>query len=164
MRNIDDFFLIADNAGVRLEIIDGLPVWEALPNLTHQEAIDRIRQTFQGPGGAGDACGCLHYADLHIKFPDGSDMRPDISVFCKRPCETESAVTEVPKAVIEILSKGYEKKDLDLGPPFYLAQGVQDVIVHDPYTGMVRHFDGSGVRGYQSPIGLSLHCGCHVTV
>ena len=42
MPNIDDLFKIADEAGVRLEIIDGLPTWEALPNLTHQEAVDRF--------------------------------------------------------------------------------------------------------------------------
>jgi Uma2 family endonuclease len=164
MPDIDDFFQIADNAGVRLEIIGGLPVWEALPNLTHQEAIDRIRQNLKGPDEKNAACACLHYADLHIKFPDGSDKRPDISIFCKRPSESETAVTDVPEAVIEILSKGYEKKDLELGPPFYLAQGVKDIIVHDPYTGMVRHIDCAGTRDYQSSINLRLHCGCQVTI
>jgi Uma2 family endonuclease len=163
MPNIDDLFQIADNAGVRLEIIDGLPVWEALPNLTHQEAIDRIRQTFRTGETKGE-CACLHYADLHIKFPDGSDKRPDISVFCKRPVETESAVIDVPEAVIEIISKGYEKKDMELGPPFYLGQGVKDVIVYNPYTGTTRHVDCSGDRTHQSSTTLTLHCGCQVTV
>ena len=50
------------------------------------------------------------------------------------------AVTTVPEAVIEIISRGYEKKDLELGPPFYLAQGVRDIFVFDPYTEMTRHF------------------------
>jgi len=44
MPRIEDFFQIADNAGIRLEIIGGLPVWEMLPNLTHQKTIDRVRQ------------------------------------------------------------------------------------------------------------------------
>jgi Uma2 family endonuclease len=164
MSNIDDLFLIADNAGIRLEIINGLPVWEALPNLTHQETIDRVRQTFTVSEKLNGDCACLHYADLHIKFPDGSDKRPDISIFCRRPTETESAVTEVPEAVIEIISKGYEKKDLELGPPFYLSQGVKDVVVHNPYTGAIRHFDAAGERNYQSPTTLTLHCGCEVTL
>ncbi|MGH9766043.1 MAG: Uma2 family endonuclease [Blastocatellia bacterium] len=164
MPNIDDFFLIADNAGIRLEIIDGLPVWEALPNLTHQEAIDRIRQTFSVSSSSNGDCACLHYADLHIKFPDGSDKRPDISIFCQRPSETESAVTEVPEAVIEIISKGYEKKDLELGPPFYLGQGVKDVVVYNPYNGAIRHFDSSRERNHKSPTTLILHCGCQVTL
>jgi Uma2 family endonuclease len=78
--------------------------------------------------------------------------------------ETESAVTEAPEAVIEIISKGYEKKDLELGPPFYLSQGVKDVIVHNPYTGAIRHFDAAGERNYKSPTTLTLHCGCQVTI
>jgi Uma2 family endonuclease len=164
MPNIDDLFMIADNAGVRLEIINGIPVWEALPNLTHQKTIDRIRQMIDVSNESNGNCACVHYADLHIKFPDGSDKRPDISIFCQEPRETESAVTDVPEAVIEIISKGYEKKDLELGPPFYLGQGVKDVVVYNPYTGAIRHIDSYGDRNYQSPFTLTLHCGCEVTL
>ena len=72
MPDITDFFQIADNAGIRIEIIGGLPVWEALPNLTHQKTIDRIRLSITN--GPGRECQCFHYANLHIKFPDGSDV------------------------------------------------------------------------------------------
>lgn len=165
MPDISDFFIQADNAGVRLEIINGIPTWERLPNLTHQEAIDRIRESIRpSPSFDQRNCQCLHYSDLHIKFPDGSDKRPDISIFCQRPSETEYAVTEVPQAVIEIISRGYEKKDLDLGPPFYLSQGVKDIVVFDPYTQHVIHFDAAGKREYQAPITLSLQCHCQVTI
>jgi Uma2 family endonuclease len=161
---IEDFFQIADNAGIRLEIIEGLPVWEMLPNLTHQETIDRVRGSLKHSKHVNGGCKCLHYSDLHIKFPDGSDKRPDVSIFCHRPSETESAVTEVPEAVIEIISKGYEKKDLELGPPFYLKQGVRDVIVYDPYTRVTRHFDASSEREYSETVTLTLQCGCEVTL
>jgi Uma2 family endonuclease len=161
--NIDDLFMIADEAGVRLEIVAGLPVWEALPNLTHQETIDRIRQSFK-PAEEGSGCACLHYADLHVKFPDGSDKRPDISIFCHRPSESDSAVTEVPEAVVEVLSKGYEKKDLELGPPFYLGQGVKDVIVYDPSTKATRHFTVASSHDYSDAVTLALQCGCLVTL
>jgi len=165
MPDINDFYEIADNAGIRIEIIGGLPVWEALPNLTHQKMIDRIRGSFvNGRAHREEKCHCLHYADLHIKFPDGSDKRPDISIFCEEPTETESAVTAVPEAVIEIISLGYEKKDLELGPPFYLGQGVKDVIAVNPYTGEVRHFDAEGDHKYQTPTALTLKCGCQITV
>ncbi len=39
--------------------------------------------------------------------------------------------------MIEVVSKGYEAKDLEIGPPFYLAQGVKDVIVFDPTSLLV---------------------------
>ncbi len=164
MPRIEDFFQIADNAGIRLEIIEGLPVWEMLPNLTHQKTIDRVRDSFKHAEHINGGCECLHYADLHIKFPDGSDKRPDVSIFCREPSETESAVTEVPEAVIEIISKGYEKKDLELGPPFYLGQGVKDVIVYDPYTRVTKHFDALGKREYSGMATVTLHCGCEVTL
>jgi Putative restriction endonuclease len=165
MPDISDFFQQADDAGIRLEIIGGLPVWEALPNLTHQEAIDRIRQTIRPAEHLNDqTCACLHYAGLHIRFPDGSDKHSDISLFCEEPSETESAVTSVPEAVVEIINRGYERKDLQLGPPFYLSQGVKDVIVYDPYTQEVRHFDIDGCHNYQSVVTLTLKCGCQVTV
>ena len=164
MPRIEDLFLAAEDAGVRLEIIGGLPVWEALPNLTHQKTIDRIRSAFQPPDSTMAGCECLHYADLHIKFPDGSDKRPDIAIFCHEPAESETAVTDVPEAVIEILSKGYEKKDLELGPPFYLGQGVKDIVVYDPYTKAIKHFDASGTHESQSPTTLTFLCGCRVTV
>jgi Uma2 family endonuclease len=155
----------ADDAGMRIEIIGGFPTWEALPNLRHQEAIDRIRQSFVVTiAPTGPACACIHVADLHIKFPDGSDKRPDISIFCQRPSETDTAVTDVPEAVIEVISRGYEKKDLELGPPFYLGQGVKEVFVFDPYTKAIHHFVPGGEYHYQSPHRVTLQCGCQVTI
>ncbi len=165
MIDFNEFTQRADDCGVRLEIIGGLPVWEMLPNLRHQKAIDRIRQSFRvAYDQAEQPCECVHYPDLHVKFPDGSDKRPDISIFCHEPGETDFAVTDVPEAVIEILSRGYEKKDLELGPPFYLGQGVKDVLVFDPHGLTVRHFNASGARQYPSPYTFILACGCQVTV
>ncbi len=83
---------------------------------------------------AGD-CGCVHALDVYIQFPNGL-KRPDISIFCREPGEAEqdSFLTMVPEAVVEVVSQGYEAKDLEIGPPFYLSQGVKDVIVFDPRT------------------------------
>ena len=165
MIDFNEFSQRADDCGVRLEIIGGLPVWEMLPNLRHQKAIDRIRESFRVMYHQTNApCDCVHYSDLHLKFPDGSDKRPDISIFCREPSETDFAVTDIPEAVIEILSRGYEKKDLELGPPFYLEQGVKDVLVFDPYALTVRHFSVTGEQQHQSPYAFTLQCGCEVTV
>jgi hypothetical protein len=164
MSELEDVFQRADEVGIRLEIIRGLAVWELHPNLTHQKAIDRIRQTITPDAAAARPCACLHYADLHIKFPDGSDKRPDIAIFCQEPTETETAVTAVPEAVIEIISRGYEAKDLELGPPFYLSQGVRDVIVYDPYAARIDRFGQGGHVQLQSPATLALQCGCQVTI
>lgn len=70
----------------------------------------------------------------------------------------------LPGAVIEIVGAGYEAKDLDLAPGFYLGQGVRDVIVFDPRTLMVLHHRRDGVRRLTSPQEFALECGCVCTV
>jgi len=155
----------ADQAGVRLEIVGGLPLWEATPALKHQEMVDRIRASIQKGASAPETdCGCLHFADVYIGFPDGSLKRPDISIFCRRPDEDEEAITLIPEAVIEVISKGYEAKDLEIGPRFYLLQGVKDVVVFDPYTLLVLHVRRDRVTRQVSPVAIEMECGCRCVV
>jgi len=42
--------------------------------------------------------------------------------------------------VIEILSKGYEKKDTEVSLPFYLTQDIPDIVLFDPATNQVSHY------------------------
>jgi Uma2 family endonuclease len=83
---------------------------------------------------------------------------------CREPDEEDEAVTLLPEAVIEVVSPGSERKDLELSPPFYLRHGIADVIVFDPYTGLVWHHRTGGVERHVSPVDLRLACGCAVTV
>ena len=162
--NLEQIFRQADEAGFRLEIVGGLPVWEASPVIRHQRAVFRIQNSIRPQPGA--ACGCFHYADIQICFPDGSHKRPDIAIFCREPDEQDVEVTLLPEAVIEILSKGYEAKDLEVGVPFYRRSGVKDVVVLDPETGAVLHYqnDAGPARELRSPVEVSLACGCRCTV
>lgn len=148
--------------GIKLERVAGLTVWEALPVFTHQTEIFRIQTTIRPSPGGG--CGCVQVADLALTFPDGSEKRPDISIFCRVPDEEDSAVTLLPEAVIEVISKGYEAKDFQVGVPFYLAQGVKDVITLDPRSKEVRHYRRDGTNYYTSPTDFVLECGCLCTV
>jgi hypothetical protein len=45
-------------------------------------------------------------------FQGGSIKRPDISIFCDMPKERTEATKRIHKAVIEVVNKGYEAKDL----------------------------------------------------
>ncbi len=113
----------ADAIGIRLEIIAGLPVWDAAPVARHQKALYRIQSSLcLSPDSH---CGCFHLADTLIRFPDGSLKRPDIAVLCQEPPDSDEALDILPEAVIEILSTGYERKDLEPGSSFYLAQGIK---------------------------------------
>lgn len=159
---LDPKFLRAEELGIRLEVVGGLPIWEAHPVWRHQKAIDRIRATISVRHSA--ACACVHASDVYVQFGDGSLRRPDIAIFCREPDETEDAITLVPEAVIEVVSKGYEAKDLEIGPPSYLAQGVKDVIVFDPTSLLVLHARREKTVRSTSPQAIALECGCDVTV
>lgn len=99
-----------------------------------------------------------------IRFPDGSFRRPDIVIFCERPPEDDDALTIIPRAVIEVISVGYEMKDLTIGPPHYLAHGVQDVVVYDPRSGVTVHSRTTGVATLHAPVTIDLLCGCRCTM
>lgn len=151
----------AEEIGIRLEVVRGIPIWEAAPAYRHQRAVDRIRATIRRARGD---CACVHVADVYVQFPDGSLKRPDISVFCREPDELDEAVTLLPEAVIEVLSPGYEANDLELGVSFYLSQGVRDVLVFDPRSLSVIHARADGTERHASPRAFALQCGCEVEV
>jgi Uma2 family endonuclease len=161
-------FLRADELGIRLEMVGGLPLWEPHPLYKHQKTVDRIRATIdKAPSASGSEkaeCECVHIADVYVSFPDGSLKRPDISIFCQEPVEEEEAISLLPEAVIEVVSKGYEAKDLEIGPHFYLSQGVKDVVVFDPYTLLVLHVRRDRVTRQISLVPIALECGCQCVV
>ncbi len=129
---------LIQNGLLRLECTAGVPTWEPMPGARHQKTIDRIRATIKPLADSlqtGGTCACVHLSDVLVRFPEGSFRRPDIAVFCEDPPEIDEALTMIPAAVIEVVSVGYEYKDLALGAPFYLGQGVRDIIVHDPRSG-----------------------------
>jgi len=157
--------LQASELGIRLEIVNGLPIWEAQPVYRHQKHIARIAQGITKSDITQSKCECTHAMDVYIQFPNGL-KRPDISIFCREPSEDEqdSALTIIPEAIVEVVSKGYEAKDLEIGPPFYLSQGVKDVIVFDPLTLLVLHVRKNRTTRQISPVVIELECGCRIIV
>jgi hypothetical protein len=113
---------------------------------------------------AGNDCGCFQLPDVYIKFPDGSLRRPDIAVFGQEPPDTDEVLERIPEAIVEVLGKEYEKKDTEIGAPFYLEQGVKDVVLFDPRTLEVTHRRRDRTTIHQSPIQIELQCGCHITI
>jgi len=156
---------LGEENGVRLEVVGDLTTWEIHPSFRHQRHSFRLQSSIRPTPGIETACECVHAADVYIRSPDGSLKRPDIAIFCSEPEEQTEAITQLPQAVIEIISPGYEGKDLSLGIPFYLRMGIKDMIVFDPETGTIRHFrPGHSEVQHQTPTMLQLACGCQVTV
>ena len=153
----------ADHSHVKLQMTDGVTTWEAMPGWRHQRIIIDVYQSVcREKGDAGD-CGCHAAVDVMVRFPEGSFRSPDVAIFCKLPPDKDGAVHAVPAAVVEIVSAGYEEKDR-IGLPFYLAQGVLDVVVYDPRTGEVVHATPEGQTIHAAPVDLAFVCGCTVTI
>jgi Uma2 family endonuclease len=161
---IDSLDELIRTGAIRLEVTNGIPTWETFPSLRHQMITDSIRATIRPLGDAAGECDCFHSPDVSIRFPDGSLKRPDIAIFCKALPPQDDAITVVPDAVIEIVSRGYEYKDVVINPPFYLGQGVRDVVIHDPAAQRVAHYTRTGVANHYAPVTLALSCGCECTI
>ena len=56
-------FLSADELGIRLEMVNGLAIWEAQPLYRHQKHVERIARSIE-PGHAA-ACACVHALDVY---------------------------------------------------------------------------------------------------
>lgn len=150
----------ADEVGIKLEIVQGTPTWEAWPATRHQVVLQTVASSLKEWSRSDNGCGCHGVQDIYIRFPDGSVKRPDLSIFCQAPPLQDETLEIVPEGVVEIVSKGYEKKDMEIGPPFYLSQGVRDVVVVNPHTGKVYHHTSAGTRELKSPVQIVLECGC----
>ncbi len=153
---------------IRLLVLgNGKHIWEASPSPLHQMLIDEIRATIQ-PVASGDmarsGCGCFHLADVYIRLPDTSLVRPDIAIFCERPPRQRQALRVVPAAVIEVISPTYEVKDLEDLPPVYLSNGIRDVLVVDSDQQRVTHFQHAGTTVYSTPHTARFACGCECFV
>lgn len=150
---------------IKLEITGGTRTWRLLPSLRHQKLIDRIRASIAPLGQGAARCGSYHLTEPSLLFPDGSYKRPDIAIFCVEPPDIDEAWEQVPEAIVEIVSLGYEEKDLSINPPWYLAMGVKDVLVVNPRLSEVRHFRHAGpVALHRQPVTIDLLCGRQISI
>ncbi len=154
----------ADEAGVKLEVVQGEFTWEFFPSPLHQGMIRRLDRSVRPIPDDDRGCGCFTLSDAYVQFADGSVKRPDLRIYCNEPPLTRQALTIMPEAVVEVLSPRGERKDLQVGPPFYLSQGVKDVLVIDPERRQAHHFRTSGYLPVALGATVALECGCELTI
>lgn len=141
-------------------------IWEFFPSPLHQSAVRDIDRSIKpGNGISAKDSGCYTLQNAYLELSDGSLRRPDSMVFCPKPTGiSRKALTEVPEAVIEVVRPGSELKDLQLGPPNYLANGVKDVLVVNPETQQCVHLRRDGTQHLTRGTAMLLECGCEITL
>ena len=153
----------ADHSEVKIEMAGGMPTWEAMPGIRHQRIILAVATSIKRkPQSEGD-CGCHPAIDVYIRFPDGSFKRPDVAIYCQELPDVDGATEVIPAGVIEVVSAGYEAKD-QIGLPFYLSQGIADVVLYDPRSREVTHATAAGQATHVAPVDLTFACGCVVSI
>ena len=162
--NLEAALRAADEALIKVEMVGGIPVWEGMPSPKHQRVVQQIGQSVRRIGGHEGDCGCFSLIDVTIRFPDGSFKRPDVAIFCRQPDDDLPSVEIMPEAVVEVLSRGYEAKDLEIGLPFYEALSIADIVIVDPRTFDVLHVQKGARRQFQAPVELDLLCGCRIHI
>lgn len=155
-----DHLMQADEFGVKLEVMGEDYVWEFFPSPLHQSIVKEIDRSVRPRTTESGGCDLFTLSNAYIQFGQGSFKRPDIAIYCTEPPLTRQALRVLPEAVVEVVSPGSEKKDLDMGPLFYLAAGIKDVVVVNPETATVYHFRREGTVRRQTPCTISLECGC----
>jgi len=158
--DLERLILTAEKFGSKLERMGRSCIWHSDHSYAHQTELDRIRSSLSTVDSQ------VEVSSVWLSFVDGSFTCPDIAVLARAPTsgEVNHPLEYVPEAVIEVVSQGYEAKDLEIGPHFYLSQGVKDVIVFDPRTLIVLHYRRDGTHRLTSPHSFALECGCTCTV
>lgn len=125
-RELWEKMMDVDTTNTRMESIGGTPIWEFFPSPFHQDVLRGIDRSVRPAERRAD-CARYTLADAYLRLQDGSLRRPDLMVYCAKPkIVGREPLTEIPGAVIEVLSPGGAMKDLQIGPPSYLANGVLD--------------------------------------
>jgi Uma2 family endonuclease len=154
----------AEESLIKIEMAGGITTWEAMPGPKHQRLVKAIDASVQRRQGSENNCGCYSFMDVTLRFPDGSFKRPDVAIYWREPEDDNNAIDFLPEVVIEVVSQGYEAKDLQIGLPFYLGQGIKDVVVYDPSTLVVLHARRDGTKRLVAPVDLQFECGCTCTI
>ncbi len=163
-KDVLDLDRLIYEGNVKLEITGGIPTWEVYPGTRHQRVRYLIQTSIKPSPESDMGRMCENTADTYIRFTDGSLKRPDIAIFSVQLPIQDEALTIIPQAVVEISNPGYEYKDVELNPPFYLSQGVEDVVIVDPRAGIVTHHRATEVITYHTPVTIALQCGCECSV
>ena len=127
----------------RVELIRGQIIEMCAPSVTHQRLLLRIAVKFQ-QALTGYACE-IFLAPFDVRLPKESTLdndvftvvQPDLCIVCDHGKIEERGCLGAPNLIVEILSPGNDKKDLNVKYGLYQEFAVKEYIVIDPKRKMI---------------------------
>jgi Uma2 family endonuclease len=134
----------------RVELIKGRLVPMASPLRLHQKASKRIQYQFED-FLTKNPCGCEVYnAPFDVRFPTNPSakkataiytvVQPDLCVICDAQKLDDKGCLGAPDLIVEIISKGTQKKDRTVKRKLYEEFGVKEFWIVYPNDKMVEVF------------------------
>lgn len=124
-----------------VEIIKGKVFkWTTAPSRIHQKVISKLSFAFHNIV-KNKSCD-LYFAPFDVRFPDTSIrnediftvVQPDISIICDKSKLDDAGCIGAPDLIVEVLSKGDNRKDLHHKYNVYLESGVKEYWIILPYS------------------------------
>ena len=116
------------------EVIEGEKFMSPSPHRTHMYIMMNLAVNFHMYLARNNK-GRVFTDNMDIHFPDGSLMKPDLSIVCNPECFKHGAtVYGVPDFVAEILSRSTMKRDLTIKKDIYEKNGVKEYWIIDPWS------------------------------
>jgi Uma2 family endonuclease len=151
----DDLVRMPDD-GLRHEIIDGVHYVTPSPARRHQVLLGRLHLAIGGYLADRPAAGELYMAPFDTVFTQWDVVEPDLLFIAADQLNilTDANVQGAPALVVEILSPGTKRRDLETKSRLYDRGGVREYWIVDPEANTVVVHRRSGDGGF--PLAQSL--------
>ncbi len=135
----NDYLLLPEDK--RYEILDGELYMVPAPNIKHQR-VSRNLEIALVQHSKANGIGEILHAPCDVILSDENVVQPDVLFIRKeRACIIgENNIQGAPDIVVEILSEGTRRKDLEIKKKIYAAYGVPEYWIVDPQAETIAVF------------------------
>ncbi len=134
---LEDYYALPDDK--RYELIDGYLFEINAPTSFHQLLAGEVHRQIANfiIDHNGDCTPFISPIDVQLDRDDRTMIQPDVIIMCDSDQITSKHIVGAPDFVLEVLSPGTKKRDLNLKLRKYEQAGVREYWVVDPYQRVV---------------------------
>ncbi|GAB1477062.1 Uma2 family endonuclease [Bacillota bacterium] len=130
----EDYLKIPDEPGYRYEILDGILIKEAAPNVIHQRVSRRLQRLLEDYFWEHDPKGEVLNSPLDVTLRETSVIQPDLLYVSSAQSEIikDTHIDGAPSLAVEILSPKSRRKDRLQKLQLYQREGVEHYWIVSP--------------------------------